>query len=170
MKTTGKIRQHNWQEQIEARKNALKLFQGIRHRFETVDVINDVEYINDSKSTDIESAYYSLELIEKPVHWILLHSEFDSDYEVLQKLVKYKVISMIVIGKDDGKLKNTFSHLVENFGVTSSLEDGVFKASLAAGPGHAVLFSPAAAGFDLFSDYKEKGEKYIGAVNALKIN
>ena len=87
---------------LEARKNSINLFSDVGHRLESIGIKNGVEWINDSKATDIDSSYYSLELMDKPVIWIVGASDVQRDYAVFDKLVRYKVKKVICFGSGKG--------------------------------------------------------------------
>ena len=145
---------------LEARKNSINLFSDIGHRLESVGLKNGVEWINDSKATDIDSSYYSLELMEKPVIWIVGASDVIRDYTVFDKLVRYKVKKVICFGSYETQIKYTFAGITEGYAHKETLEDAVSTAAEWSKEGDVVLFSPACSSFDLYDDYKQRGEHF----------
>ena len=145
---------------LEARKNSINLFSDIGHRLESVGVKNGVEWINDSKATDIDSSYYSLELMEKPIIWIVGASDVIRDYTVFDKLVRYKVKKVICFGSYETQIKYTFAGITEGYAHKETLEDAVLTAAEWSKEGDVVLFSPACSSFDLYDDYKQRGEHF----------
>jgi len=145
---------------LEARKNSINLFSDIGHRLESVGEKNGVEWINDSKATDIDSSYYSLELMEKPVIWIVGASDVIRDYTVFDKLVRYKVKKVICFGSYETQIKYTFAGITEGYAHKETLEDAVSTAAEWSKEGDVVLFSPACSSFDLYDDYKQRGEHF----------
>ena len=148
--------------------SAIKSFQPIEHRMERVMKINGVEYINDSKATNVDSAFYALESIQNKVIWIAGGIDKGNDYTQLVPLVKSKVKGMVCLGKDNKKLHDTFKDLVEQIADASSANEAVEKASAMAKDGYTVLLSPACASFDLFKNYQDRGEKFKQGI--IKLN
>tara|TARA_Y100001954_G_C15801535_1_gene600376 strand:- start:72 stop:1412 length:1341 start_codon:yes stop_codon:yes gene_type:complete len=148
--------------------SAIKSFQPIEHRMERVMKINGVEYINDSKATNVDSAFYALESIQNKVIWIAGGIDKGNDYTKLVPLVKSKVKGMVCLGKDNKKLHDTFKDLVEQIADASSANEAVEKASAMAKDGYTVLLSPACASFDLFKNYQDRGEKFKQGI--IKLN
>jgi UDP-N-acetylmuramoylalanine--D-glutamate ligase len=140
--------------------NALNSFQPIEHRMERVDVINGVEYINDSKATNVDSTFYALESITNNVIWIAGGVDKGNDYSRLIPLVKSKVEGLVCLGKDNSKLHNVFDGVVEEITDASSAFEAVQKSYLMAKEGDTVLLSPACASFDLFKNYEDRGEQF----------
>lgn len=154
---------------LNARTASLQLFAGIEHRMETVRNWNGIEFMNDSKSTDIESSYYSLELINSPITWIVGTTDLQTDYSHVLKFVKYKVVNLIVFGKsNDSSLFDMYSGLVDCYIKKESLKEAFDFAVLKAKTGSVVLFSPACSSFDTYNDFQERGEHFRKLVNDLK--
>ncbi|MFZ5553729.1 MAG: glutamate ligase domain-containing protein [Bacteroidota bacterium] len=151
-----------------SRKAGLEMFAGIRFRMEHVAQVNGIDFINDSKATDLESAFCSLELMEQPVTWMAGASEFDEDYSVFLKLVKFKVVTLVVFGSNDTSIKETLGVFADHYVHSTDFEDAFFHAMKYTKKGGVVLFSPACTSFEMFSDYKERGEKFNQMVNGLK--
>lgn len=153
----------------ETIRNSLASFQPIEHRLEPVLSIRDVLYVNDSKATNVDSAWYALECQKSPVVWIAGGTDKGNDYSVLEGLVKDKVKAIVCLGKDNRKLLDTFSPIVgrENMCEAYSAEEAVKAASAFAEPGDVVLLSPCCASFDLFKNYEDRGEKFKEAVRNL---
>ena len=147
---------------------AVKSFQPIEHRMEIVIHINGVEYINDSKATNVDSTFYALESIENKVIWIAGGVDKGNDYSQLIPLVKSKVYGIVCLGKDNQKLHDAFGHVVDQIDDAYSANEAVQKASDMAKEGYTVLLSPACASFDLFKNYEDRGEKFKQGI--IKLN
>lgn len=145
-------------------KESLSDFKGLEHRLESVSRIKGVEYINDSKATNVNSTWYALESMNKPVIWIAGGIDKGNDYSVLEPLVKKKVKALICLGADNTKLHAAFSKHVDIVVNTNNMNDAVRMAYQLAGNGDAVLLSPACASFDLFENYEDRGAKFKDAV------
>ena len=146
---------------------AVETFQPIEHRMERVVVLNDVEYINDSKATNVDSTFYALDSIEDNVIWIAGGVDKGNDYSQLIPLVISKVHGMICLGKDNQKLHATFGGFVKRIENAKNADEAVKKASAMAGKGFTVLLSPACASFDLFKNYEDRGLKFKQAITKL---
>ena len=150
-------------------RNSLATFAPIEHRLEPVLSIKDVLYINDSKATNIDSAWYALECQKKPVVWIVGGTDKGNDYSILADLVKEKVKAIVCLGIDNAKIHAAFEGIVgkDNMADTHSAEEAVKVASKFAQAGDVVLLSPCCASFDLFKNYEDRGEKFKQAVRNL---
>lgn len=146
---------------------AVESFQPIEHRMERVVVLNGVEYINDSKATNVDSTFYALESMDNNVIWIAGGVDKGNDYSQLIPLVKSKVYGMVCLGKDNEKLHAAFGGIVERIEDASSADEAVKRASAMAGEGFTVLLSPACASFDLFSNYEDRGRKFKEGITKL---
>ena len=148
---------------------ALETFQPIEHRLEPVLSVGGVLYINDSKATNVDSAWYALECQKKKVVWIAGGKDKGNDYSVLEDLVREKVKAIVCLGVDNRKLHESFESIVgsENICDTLSAEQAVREASARAVDGDVVLLSPCCASFDLFKSYEDRGRKFKDAVRAL---
>ncbi|MBQ9193531.1 MAG: UDP-N-acetylmuramoyl-L-alanine--D-glutamate ligase [Bacteroidales bacterium] len=153
----------------EVIRNSLATFQPIEHRLEPVLSIKDVLYINDSKATNVDSAWYALECQKKPVVWILGGTDKGNDYSVLDDLVREKVKAIVCLGVDNAKIHAAFEGMVGSDRIADALsaEEAVRKASKFAEPGDVVLLSPCCASFDLFKNYEDRGAQFKAAVRAL---
>ena len=151
----------------EVIRNSLATFQPIEHRLEPVLSIKDVLYINDSKATNVDSAWYALECQKQPVVWIVGGTDKGNDYSVLEDLVKEKVKAIVCLGVDNSKIHAAFEKLVPIIADTASAEEAVRKSAELAHPGDVVLLSPCCASFDLFQNYEERGRKFKMAVRKL---
>ncbi len=153
----------------EVIRNSLKSFSPIEHRLEPVLSIRDVMYINDSKATNIDSAWYALECQTRPVVWIVGGTDKGNDYSVLFDLVREKVKAIVCLGVDNSKIHAAFEGIVgkENMVDTLSAEEAVQVSSRLASPGDVVLLSPCCASFDLFENYEDRGKKFKDAVRKL---
>jgi UDP-N-acetylmuramoylalanine--D-glutamate ligase len=148
-------------------RESLSDFQNIEHRLEYVAKINDIEFINDSKSTNVNSAWYALESFDKPIIWIAGGVDKGNDYSILKDLVKAKVKAIVCLGKDNKKLIKAFKDIVPIIVETRSAEEAVSVAYRLGKKGDVVLLSPACASFDLFENYEDRGNKFKAAVRAL---
>ena len=146
---------------------AVESFQPIEHRMERVVVLNGVEYINDSKATNVDSTFYALESMNNNVIWIAGGVDKGNDYSQLIPLVKSKVYGIICLGKDNQKLHEAFGEIVKRIEDASSADEAVLKASAMAEEGFTVLLSPACASFDLFSNYEDRGKKFKQGITKL---
>ena len=153
----------------ETIRSSLSTFEPIEHRLEPVLSIKDVLYINDSKATNVDSAWYALECQTKPVVWIVGGKDKGNDYSVLDDLVREKVKAIVCLGVDNAKLHEHFEGIVgaDKMVDTRSAEAAVQAASRLAAPGDVVLLSPCCASFDLFSCYEDRGEQFKAAVRNL---
>jgi UDP-N-acetylmuramoylalanine--D-glutamate ligase len=142
-------------------------FQNIEHRLEWVAKTNGVEYINDSKATNVNSAWYALESMDKPVIWIAGGVDKGNNYDEIKNLVKEKVKLIICLGLDNRKIHQAFQSNVDMIVNTLSAKEAVHVASRLAQSGDAVLLSPACASFDLFESYEDRGRQFKEAVRQL---
>lgn len=150
----------------EAIAEGLRTFPQVEHRLETVAVKDGVTYINDSKATNVDSAWYALDSMTTPVVWIAGGTDKGNDYSVLFDLVREKVKVLICMGLDNAKLKRDFSPLCEVVD-TDNLADAMAAARRYAVSGDTVLLSPCCASFDLFKNYENRGELFKDAVRRL---
>ncbi len=151
----------------EVIRESLADFQGVEHRLEPVLTVRGVRYINDSKATNVNSAWYALESMTTPVVWIAGGIDKGNDYFELMDLVKQKVKALICMGVDNSKLHAVFENVVPVIVDVSSAEEAVKQAYHLSSPGDTVLLSPACASFDLFENYEDRGRKFKAAVRAL---
>ena len=147
-------------------RTGLTTFPQVEHRLETVDVVNGVTYINDSKATNVDSAWYALDSMHAPVVWIAGGTDKGNDYSVLFDLVRQKVKVLICMGVDNRKLIDNFSGICQVVD-THSLKDALAAARQYAVEGDTVLLSPCCASFDLFKNYENRGELFKAAVKEL---
>ena len=150
-------------------RESLETFQPVEHRLEPVLSVGGVLYINDSKATNVDSAWYALECQKKPVVWIVGGKDKGNDYSVLDSLVKEKVKGIVCLGVDNAKIHAHFDPIVgaENTVDAKSALEAVQKASKMASDGDVVLLSPCCASFDLFTSYEDRGRKFKEAVRSL---
>jgi UDP-N-acetylmuramoylalanine--D-glutamate ligase len=146
----------------------LKTFKNAPHRLESVATINGVEFVNDSKATNVDSVVYGLGSYEKSLIWIAGGIDKGNDYNLIKDQVKKKVKVLICLGKDNAKLKTAFGDVVKEIYETQSVTDLVRMALKAAQAGDVVLLSPACASFDLFKNYEDRGDQFRNAVLNLK--
>ena len=148
-------------------RNSLATFKPIEHRLEPVLSIKDVLYINDSKATNVDSAWYALECQKRPVVWILGGTDKGNDYSVLNDLVREKVKGIVCLGVDNKKIHEAFGGMVSRMEDALSAREAVQKAAAMADAGDVVLLSPCCASFDLFKNYEDRGEQFKAAVRNL---
>ena len=153
---------------VEAIRNGLKTFINAPHRLESVGVVNGVEFVNDSKATNVDSVVYALGSYDKPLIWIAGGIDKGNDYNLIKDEVKKKVRALICLGKDNEKLKAAFSDTVPVIKETQSVEELVRMALDLAKEGDVVLLSPACASFDLFKNYEDRGNQFREAVKNLR--
>ena len=151
----------------EAIRNGLSTFQAVEHRLEKVLSIGDVLYVNDSKATNVDAAWYALECQTRPGVWIAGGTDKGNDYSSLLPLVKEKVKALICMGVDNAKLHASFGDIVTEIHDVTSAEDAVKKAHELACAGDVVLLSPCCASFDLFKNYEDRGRQFKEAVRKL---
>lgn len=144
----------------EVIKQSLSEFENIEHRLEQVAVVRGVEFINDSKATNVNSTWYALESIKKPVIWIVGGIDKGNDYGPLMDLVKEKVKAIVCLGKDNSRILRSFEFVVPDIVETENAADAVKAAYYLGEPGDVVLLSPACASFDLFENYEDRGRQF----------
>jgi UDP-N-acetylmuramoylalanine--D-glutamate ligase len=148
-------------------REALQTFESLEHRMESVGTIKGVEFINDSKATNINSTWYALESMTKPVILILGGVDKGNDYSVLKDLVKEKVKAIVCMGVDNRKIHEAFGDVVSLMVNTTNAQDAVSAAFHFANKGDVVLLSPACASFDLYKNYEDRGNQFKQAVRNL---
>ena len=151
----------------ESIRNGLSTFQEVEHRLEKVLSIGDVLYINDSKATNVDAAWYALECQTRPVVWIVGGTDKGNDYSSLLPLAKDKVKAMICMGLDNSKFHASFEGVVPEIHDVTSAKDAVELAHKLAAAGDVVLLSPCCASFDLFKNYEDRGRQFKEAVRKL---
>lgn len=148
-------------------RESLQDFQNIEHRLEFVASINGIEFINDSKATNVNSTWYALESMQKPVVWICGGQDKGNDYNELTELVKAKVKAIVCLGKDNSKILAAFKDVVDVIVETDNASDAVAASYKIGKKGDVVLLSPCCASFDLFQNYEDRGMQFKGAVRSL---
>ena len=148
-------------------REAVETFQSLEHRMEYVATVRGVEFINDSKATNINSTWYALESMRQPTILILGGVDKGNDYSLIEDLVKEKVKAIVCLGIDNSKIQKAFEDIVPTIIETESANEAVQKAFLLADKGDIVLLSPACASFDLFKNYEDRGRQFKEAVKAL---
>ena len=151
----------------EAIREGLATFQAVEHRLEKVLSIKDVLYINDSKATNVDAAWYALECQTRPVVWIVGGTDKGNDYSTLIPLAQEKVKAIICMGLDNQKIHDAFGSIVSEMYDVTSAQDAVQKAHSIAESGDVVLLSPCCASFDLFKNYEDRGRQFKEAVRNL---
>ena len=148
-------------------RDSLASFKGVEHRLEKVASVRGIKFINDSKATNVNSAWYALECMDKPVIWIAGGTDKGNDYSELKDIVQKKVKVLICMGKDNSKLVNYFKDIVPEIIETGSMKEAVKSAYKAGSKGDVVLLSPACASFDLFNNYEHRGQMFKEFVRRL---
>jgi UDP-N-acetylmuramoylalanine--D-glutamate ligase len=151
----------------ESLQASLESFVNESHRMELVGEHNGVKYINDSKATNVDAVYYALRAMKTPVIWIAGGQDKGNEYGPIMDLVKNKVKALICLGLDNKKLFDAFSTEVYFISETTTMREAVRRAASHASSGDTVLLSPACASFDLFRDYRDRGDQFKKEVNAL---
>jgi len=151
----------------EVIRESLSDFQGVEHRLEHVLKIHGVDYINDSKATNINSTWYALESMTKPTVWIVGGTDKGNDYSELFDLVKQKVKAIVCLGKDNSKILAAFEGMVPVMVETHSMKEAIQTCYNFAKNGDTVLLSPACASFDLFENYEDRGRQFKTCVREL---
>jgi UDP-N-acetylmuramoylalanine--D-glutamate ligase len=148
-------------------EQALTTFHNADHRLQLVAEINGVQFINDSKATNVEAAWYALDGIKKNIVWIAGGTDKGNDYASILDLARQKVRALVCLGVDNAKLRTAFADYVPHLEETQSMADAVQRAAALAAPGDVVLLSPCCASFDLFKNYEDRGRQFAAAVHAL---
>ena len=149
-------------------QKGLDSFENVAHRMELVDEVNGVQFINDSKATNVDAVFYALEAIDGAIIWIAGGTDKGNDYSSIQDLVGKKVKKLICLGVDNGKLKEAFGSQFEDIKETQNVEELIEMSMEAAEEGDVVLLSPACASFDLFNNYEHRGNAFKEAVQNYK--
>ncbi|QCX53070.1 UDP-N-acetylmuramoyl-L-alanine--D-glutamate ligase [Elizabethkingia sp. JS20170427COW] len=144
----------------ESIKNSLMTFQAVPHRLEHVADINKVKFINDSKATNVNAAYFALESVAAPTVWIVGGIDKGNDYSEVEALVKKKVRAIVCLGVDNQKIIDFFKDKVDNIFETSSMQQCVSLCKEIAKEGETVLLAPCCASFDLFKSYEDRGDQF----------
>lgn len=148
-------------------RESLADFENIEHRLEFVTKVHGIEFINDSKATNVNSTWYALESMTNPTVWIVGGVDKGNDYSMLRELVKDKVKAIVCLGKDNEKIHNAFADLVEIIVDAHSSEEAVKRSYKLAKKGDTVLLSPACSSFDLFENYEDRGRQFKRDVKSL---
>jgi UDP-N-acetylmuramoylalanine--D-glutamate ligase len=151
----------------ESIRESLSDVQSVEHRMEFVARINNIDFINDSKATNVNSTWYALESVNTPVVWIVGGVDKGNDYSELFELVKSKVKAIICLGTDNAKILKAFTGKVETIVEAKNASEAVNLSYRLAGKGDSVLLSPACASFDMFENYEDRGQQFKAAVRAL---
>lgn len=149
---------------VDAIREGLKTFVNAPHRLEPVGTINGVQFINDSKATNVDSVVYALGSFDQPLIWVAGGIDKGNDYSLIMDAVRTKVRALICLGKDNAKLRRAFEGVVPVVKETQSVKELVKIALDLANEGDVVLLSPACASFDLFKNYEDRGDQFRAAV------
>tara|TARA_B100000963_G_scaffold119307_1_gene103917 strand:+ start:277 stop:1623 length:1347 start_codon:yes stop_codon:yes gene_type:complete len=148
-------------------RDSLSDFQNIEHRLEHVAKIHGINFINDSKATNINSTWYALESMQRPTIWIVGGVDKGNDYSALEGLVKQKVLGIVCLGKDNKKIKDAYGEIIDQLYEAKTAEQAVQISYRIAKKGYNVLLSPACASFDLFKNFEDRGHQFKKAVRSL---
>ncbi len=148
-------------------REALMDFQGVEHRLETVTKVHGINFINDSKATNVNSTWYALESVKGSTVWIVGGVDKGNDYSELFNLVENKVKAIVCLGKENDRVLKAFNGKVESIVESGNMEDAVKAAYYLARDGETVLLSPACASFDLFESFEDRGRQFKDAVRSL---
>jgi UDP-N-acetylmuramoylalanine--D-glutamate ligase len=151
----------------ETIRESLSNFQGVEHRLEKVLKIQNVQYVNDSKATNVNATYFALDSMTTPTVWIVGGVDKGNDYSELMALVHEKVKGIICLGVDNKKLIDAFGNVVDVMVEVTSMVDAVKMAQRMTEKGDTVLLSPACASFDLFENYEDRGRQFKSAIQNL---
>jgi UDP-N-acetylmuramoylalanine--D-glutamate ligase len=151
----------------ETIRESLMDFKGVEHRLERLIKVHGIEFINDSKATNVNSTWYALESMTTPVIWIAGGIDKGNDYNDLMDLVKQKVKALVCLGVDNTKLRNAFEGVVENVVEAKSMKEAVQMAYYLGTDGDTILLSPACASFDLFENYEDRGRQFKNCIREL---
>jgi len=151
----------------ETIRESLSDFQGVEHRLEKVLKIQNVQYINDSKATNVNSVFFALESMNTPTVWIVGGVDKGNDYHELMSLVREKVKAIVCLGVDNKKIIDAFGNVVDIMVEVTSMSEAVRMAQRLSEKGDTVLLSPACASFDLFESYEDRGRQFKQAVKNL---
>ncbi|MEQ8521863.1 MAG: cyanophycin synthetase [Vicingaceae bacterium] len=156
---------------LELRKDlireSLSDFQNIEHRLEFVMKVHGINFINDSKATNVNATWYALESLDKDIIWIVGGVDKGNDYSMLNELVAEKVKAIVCLGKDNKKLIKAFKDIVPNITEVDTAKEAVRIAYAAGTKNDTVILSPACASFDLFENYEDRGHQFKQAVKSL---
>ena len=148
-------------------RESLADFQGVEHRLEPVITVCGINFINDSKATNVNSTWYALECMENEIVWIVGGVDKGNDYSELYSLVSKKVKAVVCLGKDNSKILEAFKDKVPTIVEARSMDEAVRSAYYLAKKGYTVLLSPACASFDLFKNYEDRGRQFKQSVRNL---
>jgi UDP-N-acetylmuramoylalanine--D-glutamate ligase len=148
-------------------RESLSNFQGVEHRLEKVLKIQNVQYINDSKATNVNATFFALDSMNMPTVWIVGGVDKGNDYSELMSLVREKVKAIVCLGVDNKKIIDAFGNVVDIMVEVTNMNDAVRMAQRLTEKGDSVLLSPACASFDLFESYEDRGDQFKQAVHNL---
>lgn len=148
-------------------KKSLSDFKSVEHRLEPVLTIGGIDFVNDSKATNVNATYYALESMTKPIVWIVGGTDKGNDYSEVLPFVKKKVKAIVCLGVDNAKIIDFFSPYIDTIVETNNMKDCVAQSYQLATKGETVLLSPACASFDLFNGYEDRGDQFKENVRKL---
>jgi len=156
---------------LEIRKEVVREsfsdFENIEHRLEFVNSVHGIDFINDSKATNVNSTWYALESLQSPIIWIAGGVDKGNDYSMLTELVQNRVKAIVCLGTDNKKLIKAFKEIVPVIVEAASADEAVQTAYRLGKKGDTVLLSPCCASFDLFENYEDRGRQFKASVRSL---
>jgi UDP-N-acetylmuramoylalanine--D-glutamate ligase len=157
------------QSVVIARRANMKWLNDIEHRLEYVDTINGVEYVNDAKATDVNSSWYSLDCMEKPVIWIISSCQYEEDYNLFYEIDTKGIKALVILGDNPESIRKIYSDKINQIVTASSMNEALVKANGFACAGDVVLYSPAFSHMDQYRHYKENGQLFRKAVREVHL-
>lgn len=157
------------QEAVIARKANMKWLNDIEHRLEYVDTINGVEYVNDAKATDVNSSWYSLDCMEKPVVWIVGSCPYEEDYNLFYEIDTKGIKALVILGENPLAIEKIYNNRIPHLTRAETMNDALIKANEFAVSGDVVLYSPAFSNMDQYRHYKENGQSFRKAVREVHL-
>ncbi|MBT3647372.1 MAG: hypothetical protein HN542_03930 [Flavobacteriales bacterium] len=154
---------------VEARKESLKRLGDIEHRLEFVELYEEVEFINDAKAADLNSTWYSIDCMDKPIVWIVSSTTYEEDYSLFDELDTSKIRAVIIMGTNKDPIQEKLEGRVELVGQVNTMIEAVSHATLIADSGDVVLYSPAFSDFEPSTHFKERGQQFRKAVREMRL-
>jgi len=168
MNTYTNIEQKVEDQLVKARKQNVQRLSDIEHRLEFVAEVNGVEYVNDAKAADMNSTWYSIDCMEKPIIWIVSSSNYDEDYELMGEIDQSGIKAVVILGANPEKVKERLSQ-VQQLEVAQDVHEAVRIGMRIAQEGEVVLYSPACTDLKVYTPYKENGQRFRKAVREVQL-
>jgi len=165
----NKIEEAIDQRLVRARKENMRRLGQIEHRLEYVDTVEEVEYINDAKAQDINSSWYSIDCMEKPVIWIISSCSYEEDYSLFNEIDCIKLKALVVLGPNQSAIEDMFRGKVKTIARAQHLENAIRMSASFASKGDVVLYSPAFSDMENYTHYKERGQQFRKAVREFQL-